>query len=323
MRLSNQTRVANFLVAAMKSLGGLIKGVLELDIGLNNESTVKPDFMGYFELEGINFYLIFEFKKRTIFSENDINNNIKPQYENYLQIQVKNLDSTLIPVNSKAEVFIDYLFYNSPKDIILKIIDNVPILNPVNIYDIDLKNKKVFEVIVEEGTINHKYMKDLMEISNQNEIWKKVYIPFLLNDILGISGIDDGKINIERNAGIILTNSFLQFIISRKIKEKDTDFRVMEFIDYILRHNYKKINIGRQEKEALRSKVRMFLYFLAEEIHEKIEIPEIMRKLGINHFRIILRNTETIIDRINEIKNEIIFLFTQRKITDYFDNNET
>jgi hypothetical protein len=307
----------------MKSVGGLIKGVFELDIELSNESTVKPDFIGYYELEGINFYLIFEFKKRTIFSKNDINNSIKPQYKNYLQIQVKNFDSTLIPVNSKAEVFIDYVFYNSPEDIILKIIDTVPILKPVNVYCIDLKNKKFFELNVKEGTLNHKYINNLMEISNQNDIWEKVYIPFLLDDILDISGTKDGKINIERNAGIILTNSFLQFIISRKIKEKDTDFRVMEFINYILRHNCREINIGRQEKEALRSKVRMFLHFLAEEIHEKIEIPEIIRKLGINHFRIILRNTETITGRISDIKNEIIFLFTQRKITDYFDNNET
>ncbi|MBD3212683.1 MAG: hypothetical protein GF311_08740 [Candidatus Lokiarchaeota archaeon] len=239
-----------------------------------------------------------------------------------MQIQVKNLDSTLIPVNSKVQVFIDYVFYNSPKDIILNIIDTVPILKPVNVYCIDLKNKKFFEVIAEEGTLNHKYIKDLMEISNENEIWEKVYIPFLLDDILDISGTNDGKINIERNVGIVLTNSFLQFIISRKIKEKDTDFRVMEFIDYTLRHSYREINIGRSEKEALKSKVRMFLQFLAEEIHEKIETPEIIRKLGTNHFRIILRNTETIIDRIRDIKNEIIFLITQRKITDYFDNKE-
>jgi hypothetical protein len=71
MRLSDQTRVVNFLLAAMKSIDGLIKGVFELDIGLSNGSTVKPDFIGYYELEGINFYLIFKFEKRTIFSEND------------------------------------------------------------------------------------------------------------------------------------------------------------------------------------------------------------------------------------------------------------
>jgi hypothetical protein len=319
MKLSNETQLLNLLLACFKKLRILLRAVYELDIQVSNEHYIKPDLICFIENQK-RFYSIFEFKKRSNIYENDIEDNIKPQHTNYLLFRPQDLDSSLIPKVIGSPSYLNYLFHSTPNKVISTIINSVPIELPTNVYSVNLSKKKISLIQTEDKTPNQILMEKIMELSENNEYWEKIYIPFTSKDIFDdLYGNKQNEPIVKRKAGIILTNIFFQFILERKIKKKSSIFRISDFFDYIFYYNYDKLTIGIEHERAIENKLRIFLRFIAGELLRRLEIPEIIeRKETNNEFKIVLRNTDTIIDRIGDIKKEIISYFSQKRIDEFY-----
>ncbi|MHA1294524.1 MAG: hypothetical protein ACTSQJ_17935 [Promethearchaeota archaeon] len=216
-------------------------------------------------------------------------------------------------------MFLNYVFINSEINIIRDIINQVPIQNDTNVYSMNLGNKTFNEVQAELGTKNYQLMRNIIYLSTNQEFWKKIYISFTLRDIVGIKGLGGDKVDIPRFAGAILTNKFIQFIVNRKITEKDTNFNSDDFINFIFKEFFKVINIGEAEKIAFKRKIVMYLDWFAKKLIEEINLTEVIRRIGHDKYRIIIRNTSTLEDRCSEIRKKVIAFFRQKKITDFHE----
>ncbi|MHA1439283.1 MAG: hypothetical protein ACTSPD_17060 [Promethearchaeota archaeon] len=216
-------------------------------------------------------------------------------------------------------MFLNYVFINSEINIIRDIINQVPIQNDTNVYSMNLGSKTFNEVQAELGTKNYQLMRNIIYLSTNQEFWKKIYISFTLRDIVGIKGLGGDKVDIPRFAGAILTNKFIQFIVNRKITEKDTNFNSDDFINFIFKEFFKVINIGEAEKMAFKRKIVMYLDWFAKKLIEEINLTEVIRRIGHDKYRIIIRNTSTLEDRCSEIRKKVIAFFRQKKITDFHE----
>ncbi|MGQ4873507.1 MAG: hypothetical protein ACP6IY_05465 [Promethearchaeia archaeon] len=317
IKLSESTKVLNFLLACFKKLNlNIIRIIFELNINLKKGSECKPDLFCLLKKNNETFYSLFEFKKRTVFNEEDINLKLKPQYLNYKQIEIDDLDTNLIPKISDSLIFINYLFYNSEEDIINQIINYIPIES--NVYLLQFKINILKELLSYPNNPNYDLMREIIHISKQDtSVWKKLYIPFTLDDILLIKGMDGKDIRINNNSGIIFTDNLLMFIISRKIQKKKSTFYVDELIDYIFKNNFSNLNIGWEYREALRKKINLALKFISNELPSLIKIKPIIKKIE-NKYQILLKNTESLEKRVYELREKIIEFLKQRRIIDYF-----
>jgi len=160
-------------------------------------------------------------------------------------------------------------------------------------------------------------MNNILDLSKIEDYWKKIYIPFTLNDIVGIKGKNGNKVDIPRFAGIIITNKLIQFIVNRKITQESSNFTADHFIDFLFREFIQIISIGEDEKKAFKRKIILFLNWFAEDLIQEINISEIIRKIAQNKYNIILRKTETLEDRCIDIRNQAIAFFQQLKITEF------
>jgi len=322
MAISYTTQVLNFFLACFKRLGTLKRALYEESITLENGEILTPDLLCFFtEEDDSTFYSTYEFKLRRIevLTERDLNEELIPQYQKYRRLRVDDLDQNIIPKILKAEMFLNYLFINSEITFIQDIINQVPIQSDTNVYSMNLGNKTFEEIQAEPGTKNYQLMQNIIDLSMNREFWKKIYISFTLEDIVGIKGTGGDKVEVPRFAGVIITNKFIQFIVNRKITDKDTNFSSDDFMDFIFKELFKVINLGEAEKKGFKRKIIMYLDWFAKELIEEINLTEVIRRTGQNRYRIIIRNTSTLEDRCLEIRKKAIAFFQQMKITDFFD----
>ena len=170
-----------------------------------------------------------------------------------------------------------------------------------------------------EGTENFTLIEWVIELSTEREFWKKIYVSFTLEDVVGIKGLGGAKIDIPRFAGAIITNKFIQFIVNRKITERESNFNADDFMDFIFKEFFKVIHLGEDQKKGFKRKLIMYLDWFARDLIEEINLTEIIRRLGRNKYRIIIRNTITLEERCIEIRKRAITFFQQMKITEFLD----
>ncbi|TXT54175.1 MAG: hypothetical protein BAJALOKI2v1_800002 [Promethearchaeota archaeon] len=315
LKRSKITKILNFLLACFKRIGNLTRAIYELEVSLHDKNC-KPDLFCLLKEKEDFYYSLFEMKKRSIFSLSDLDENIRPQYHTYLEIEPTHLDDLLIPKINEANIHINYLFYDSDEHVINQIIKMVPI--DTNVYDLNFQQKRLISIQTESKNLNHSLMEKIIELSNESTVWNKIYVPFTFEDIKEFKGKGGNTVDIHNNAGIILSYNFLMFIFSRKIKGESSNFRTEDFIKYVFQNNYSNLNIGWEERSKYERKFNLFLKFMSEQLTDKMDINPIIVKERIG-YRILLRNTETLRKRIFEITKELINFLRQKRIPDFID----
>ena len=123
MTRSEETKLTNFLLNALRRREQLRKALIEFQFKNINSENVKPDLLVYL-LDNSNpyCYILFEFKQRTVL---DIER-IRDQYAKYIQVNPTCFDSLIIPVpNIDLPVFITSIYYNTPNNILNSIVDQI------------------------------------------------------------------------------------------------------------------------------------------------------------------------------------------------------
>lgn len=317
MEICKETKILNFLLACFKKQKSLVRAAYEFDIKLFKGEKINPDLLCYVTYNHINFYSLFEFKKKKIGSQliGQELGRARSQYRNYQSFKVTDLDAYIIPKDNESEIFINYIFINTKEQKIKEFINLIPIQDFTDVYSILISQRILKNVQSNNQTPNSEMMEEFIQFSN-DDVWDKIYIPFTFNDICDIHG-DKNKTRINGNVGCILTNSLMQFIIARKIMEKSNKFKLDEFIDYTFSNNYRNFRIGYEEKESIRKKIRMFLYFISEELPNEINIVPLIVRTNLTEYRITIKKTKTLVKRAEEIKNRVITYFVQTRITDF------
>lgn len=318
MKICHETKALNFLLSCFKKQKNLVKAVFEFDIKLSGGEGIKPDLLCYIIRDEIRFYSLFEFKKKRSKSilEGQELIRVRKQFYNYQSFRITDLEGFYIPKDLESDLYINYLFLNTSDNKIKEFINLIPILDEIDIFSMLINRRKLNEIQSNILTPNSEMMKEFIQISNDEESWNKIYIPFTFKDIVDIHG-DNNKSIISSNAGCILTNSLMLFIISRKIKKTPNKFRVDEFIDFVFINNYRNFIIGREEKEAIIAKVRLFLNFISVELPDLINITPLLEKINISEYKIKIKKTNTLANRAEEIKKQVINFFIQTRITDF------
>lgn len=292
------------------------KIIYEFDIQLQDGSKSHPDLFCLLTENEDFYYSLIEFKRRTATSTEDIEEKIKPQYTSFQNIKIDDLDDLLIPKIQNADIYVNYIFYNSDPTIITQIINSIPIQSDV--YQIDLDHQTMVSIQSTTGNFNHQLMIHIIKLSQEEEFWNKIYVPFTYDDIQYFRGRGGREVDIHNKSGIILTSNFLMFILSRKIKSEDSSFLVDDFIKYVFQNNFTDLNIGWEHRATLERKFRLFLRFLSDEIPTRLEIKPIIERAE-RGYRILLRNTDTLEKRIIEITNEVIEYLKQRRISEWLE----
>jgi hypothetical protein len=299
-------------------LGNLTRAIYELDIYLQRGNECRPDLFCLFNEDSNFYYSLFEIKKRNIYKMDDIVDKIRPQYLSYLRISIDDLDDFLIPKIQNTDIYINYLFHNSDRQIIDQIINDVPIES--NVYSLNLNEYEIKEIRSEQGNYNNSLMQNIINLSNDFDIWNITYIPFTYADIKEFRGKGGNKVDIHNNSGIILSYNFLIFLLSRKIRKESSLFRVDDFIRYVFQNNFSNLNKGWEERKNINRKFNLFLKFICDELPARMEINPVIERVQ-ERYRILLRQTDTLENRINEIVHEVIEFLRQKRIPDFIDKD--
>lgn len=315
-KISGTTKILNYFLACFKRMQNLERVTYELDISLQNGTNSKPDLFCLLTEGDDYYYSLFEIKQRSVFSLEDINKKIKPQYLSYKNITINDLDDLLIPRIQNADIYINYLFYDSEQQIINQIINTVPIQSDV--YHLNLNQRQIIAIQSNPGNFNDQLMKNIINLSQETSLWNRIYVPFTYEDVQYFRGRGGSEVDIHNKSGIILAANFMMFVLSRKIRKENTIFIVNDFIKYVFQNNFAKLRIGWEQRTAFERKFRFFLRFICDELPNKIEMNPIIEKAE-NGYRILLRHTDTLEKRISEITHEVIEFFRQKRIFDFLD----
>jgi len=319
MVICKETKILNFLLTCFKQLKTFVKLIIEFDLNLTIGSTIKPDLFGYFFHNSNYYYSLFEYKQINVFPiPNDEWDRILSQCNNYISFKTKDIDATLMPKNPDVKIFINYFFFDSNSDSIKYVLEQIPFTTEIYALNADLSNYTLNYIKAQSNNENHDLLNQIIILSRNRENWRKIYIPFTLKDIEDISGEGGNRINVTRISGSLIINSFMAFIISRKIKNQSTTFYSDDFISYVFNESYDNLNIGREMRQALTRKIRLFLNYLIDHLFNEIKIEPILKRTDTNKFQILLRKTNTLLSRYEEIKERVIKYFSQKKITEYF-----
>jgi hypothetical protein len=319
MVICKETKILNFLLTCFKQLKTFVELIIEFDLNLTTGSTIKPDLFGYFFHNSNYYYSLFEYKQINVFPiPNDEWDRILSQCNNYISFKTKDIDATLMPKNLDVKIFINYFFFDSNFDSIKYVLEQIPFTTEIYALNADLSNYTLNYIKAQSNNENHDLLNQIIILSRNRENWRKIYIPFTLKDIEDISGEGGNRINVTRISGSLIINSFMAFIISRKIKNQSTTFYSDDFISYVFNESYDNLNIGREMRQALTRKIRLFLNYLIDHLFNEIKIEPILKRTDTNKFQILLRKTNTLLSRYEEIKERVIKYFSQKKITEYF-----
>ncbi len=314
MKISEETQILNFFLAVLKNkrCPFTLKRLLwEYKVNYNS---AHPDILCYF-LNSNPFYSIFEIKKRTVNLTDDIQENIAPQYKKYLDLRnnIDKFDANLIPVVVTANLFINYCFYDSPEATVQYIIKNVPIKEDTYVFSINLGKK---QLLFSNGPFlndNQLLIDHINNFLSNKGCWSKIYVPFTLKDI---EGIKPNKLVerplIRRKIRIFLTE-FIGFIIHKKIQPSNSDFSKRDVFNYIFDSSI--LTIGDEDRRAIENKIHLILIYLIETLFPDLKINAIERHK--NQFRIVLRNTRSLLERIDLIEQKLIDFLSQTEITEY------
>jgi len=123
MSRSEETKLTNFLLNALRRRNQLRKAIIEYNFNNSNAVNIKPDLLVYLVDDSNPYcYILFEFKKRTVLDLPKI----RDQYEKYTHVNPSCFDSIILPVpNLKLPIFINSIYYDTPDKILISIQKNI------------------------------------------------------------------------------------------------------------------------------------------------------------------------------------------------------
>ena len=326
--ISEETKLINFVVNVLKKEKILKKAIIEYQINISSEIECQPDFFAYLINEpDFNNYILLEFKQRRTLDDLE---NIKKQFNRYLMVNQAHLDSSKIPVIDGIPIFINYIFYNTRKDLIQHIANSLDFNEDSALiyYYITKKtiNRNIKYFKEPNSSENHAINDFFIRYSENNEFWENLLIPFTINDLVGIKGeggsASNAKVNPKISFQIILSN-ICTFILQRRIQEKPGEFKTDDFMEFLFSNVSGLIYFDEKNKKSIEKKLTLFLNYTAK-ISEEEKFIFFERRAGSNNkYLITIRKTENILDRINSIEKklyrEMYFQIWQKSLEDFFE----
>jgi hypothetical protein len=317
MGLSLTTRILNFIIAGIKNskIFKPKKMIWEFSFELNNEE-INPDLIMFFDSPE-EFYSLIEIMGISTKWHSDEKNRKLKQFKQYknLSFSLENLPSERIPAKN-VELFINYIFFDTNRDIIDEFIDDV-IQNDSEIYIYSIQTKeKTFEIIQSENSNNHKMIMELMQNIDRKLFWRKTYVPFMISDLTSIKGDAQNNVVISRDESRIVVSHVLSFILNRKITNKSSEFYISDLLIYIFEDNIAEI--GDQERRGMIRKLRLVLKYLTDELFQNLKL-DVLERINDNKYKIKLRNNKTLIDRFREIEKAVKNYLSQETLLKYFN----
>jgi len=323
MPVSEETKLLNLIVNILKNENLLKKAIIEYKIDLKNGSTINPDFFAYLIRESVfNNYLLSEFKQRTVTGTDDINR-IKSQYNGYCNIDYNNLDSTIIPIDQTAPIFINYIFFNTQISLIKKIENEINLQENVGVlyYETSGSNKRRLRYSKTPSNPQNQFLNDLLiEKSSIIRFWENYLIPFTAKDLEGISGSggSPSAVNIDTNVSVsIILSHLCTFILQRKIQNISPEFNSEIFFDFIFSNLIGLTKFDDESKKSIIKKLTLFLNQVDQLCNDEKFTFINKRNKTSREYLITIRNTDNFAKRIEIIRDKLYDLFKQKKIDEF------
>jgi len=181
MSISEETRLMNFVLSSYKMNYNVKRVLIDYSISLDASITSTPDMLFFIQNETIlSSYLLFEFKQRSKLYEDD-QKKIVEQYNKYRILNQTHLNASIIPIIQSAKFYVNYIFHDTPNDIIKTISDiaNFNEVTGVLKYSTKGENKRRMELSkTTSDLINSEYIEILLKHSSNSVYWKTIFIPF-------------------------------------------------------------------------------------------------------------------------------------------------
>jgi len=323
--ISEETIILNFIINALINKQIKIKGVIEYKITIPSVGISNPDFFFYLNSKSLNIdtYMLIECKQRKTTSNKDIAH-IKNQCDSFLKISHNHLDSQKIPVIKSALIFINYMFYDTELNILKKIVRNAININTNKccvLYYFS-NNRNLNQHNFPNNQSHSKIIQILIDESNNYRNWEVFKIPFTLKDLEPIKGLGGSKYNIKIDLSTpfsIIISHLCIFVIQIKIQQKPGEFTTEDFLNFLISNVKSIIYIDEDEKKSLIKKLTLFLNYISKIC--QIENYKFIKDINTRKFKIELKKSETLIDRIKSIEKKLVEYISkdvrQKKLTDF------
>lgn len=325
MSRSEETKLTNFLLNALRRKNQLRKAIIEYNFNNSKSESVKPDLLVYLVDDSNPYcYNLFEFKKRTVL---DIPK-IRDQYEKYTNVNPTCFDSLILPVpDLNLPIFINSIYYNTPENILISIHQNINfrVEDGIINYSTQGSQARIFQSFKKSNNqLNDNIINSLIARSSSNRLWTRIILPFTLKDLEGIQFLDNrrNEIRVKSNvsSSIVIAHLFT-FIFQRKRRGLEGRFHIDEFFDHLFSAIKNLAIFGEEDKRGITRKLDLFLQFVFK-VCERINRNLIKKSESEpNHFRIIIKNTDNFVSRMEKIQeiltNEIDALRLQNRILDF------
>ncbi len=328
MPRSEETRLTNFLLNALRRRNQLRKAVIEYNLKNSNSDNIKPDLLVYLiDDSNPHCYILFELKQRTVLDIPRIQN----QYEKYTHVNSNCFDPLILPVpDLNLPVFINSIYFNTPNNILNSIIQGINFRDEDGIinYDTQGPQARVFQISKQSNNlINNTIMNSFVAQSSSNRLWTRIILPVTLKDLEGIQFLDNrrNKIRVKSkvSSSIIIAHLF-SFIFQRKRRNLEGKFHIDEFFDHLFSSIKGLATFGEEDKRGITRKLDLFLQYVCDvcvKVKKKLIIKS---ETDQNHFIIIIKNTDNFVSRMGKIRKilnkEINMLRLQNRILDFTQN---
>ncbi|MBN1969895.1 MAG: hypothetical protein JW870_11050 [Candidatus Delongbacteria bacterium] len=333
MAISEENRLTNYIINLFRNTSSLKRALIEPRIQLiqkkkktNGDIESKPDLLCYLNQKNSNLYQIYEYKHRTKFYEDDVDK-FTSQYSKYKKINHSHLDRAVIQIDVSANFGINYIFHNTPSSIVDQYI-NANIFEEsteIDYYNVENSVRLIQRKNESSDEINSNFINQLVENSENTDLWESKIVPFIPRDLRGITGLsgssDNVSINLRTSIDIILADLF-NFILHRKIQELSGEFNISDFFEFLYSNLLNTLEVfTKGDRKNIEKKLILFFDYLIKiaDQEEKVILKKSENKMG--NYSIRVKNTNTLHKRLNELQECMYILIDserkQRKIDEY------
>lgn len=237
------------------------------------------------------------------------------------------LDRSIVPINPHADIYSNYIFYNTPDAVISQIEALIDFQSDVEIdsYSTTQASRQFSRKKVTANAINNSFIQDLIQNSSSAQMWTIYLIPFLPKDLHGVIGLggspDSVSISLRTSINILLSNLF-SFIVQRKIRESPSLFHISEFFDFLYSSLRDIIVFTEDDKKEIQKKLVLFLNHVCKLTRDKNIILIESDAENWNQFLIKVKNTSTLSSRITNIQADLYSIIDserkQKKLDSFF-----
>ncbi len=220
------------------------------------------------------------------------------------------LDSKIIPVpNQTADIFNNYVFYDTPDNILNQIIGSISFQDKDGIINYNtrgLQSRRFNLSKSSNDAKNSNILQNLINSSQSERLWSRIIsLPFTLKDFEGIHFLDSKRtqIRIEKEvSATIIASHIYSLVLQRKRRKFKSEFHIDELFDHIFSSIKGLVVIGVEDKKAIKKKLSLFLLLVCE-ICDRHKLTFISKSESIdNKFIINIRNTDNFTSRMKKIQ---------------------